>query len=739
LVKQLPEALWVISGRQKLRWEEVEKEWVDALSQHELGALPERSARQFLGSCGITNEPIQDAIAKGSQGVPHYLNLAVDTFLEIKQSGQRVPVEAESASTPEEVFAQFIRHLDQPEIATLQVLSASRFWNYGLFEHLVTEYQTGYPLAAYDDLSRFSFVGEGAAPETRTMHDLMREALQEHQAPELRKRVHLYLHELYAKQLEGLDVKGITDRHKAALNEAFYHGREAKSAEELLSWFEPVAGFFTGAGDYQLVTPLQRELVQMAEVKLGPNHPRLAAPLFDVAASIFLQGGYDEAEPLLRRALAIAEREPELNVNFIFYVLSHLATLLRDRACLDEAEVVSRRMVESLDTPGCNPDNRPNALSKLAVVLIHQRKYVEAEELLRRALRIYEEAPEPETHCLADHLNTLGYLFRMQARHAEAEPFFRRSLAMSEKTMGASHPDVVWPLGNLASTLGHLSRYSEAEPLFRRALKLTEEALGPDHPGTAMTLYKFSVLLLDQGRYAEAAAQAHRALRVFQKKNGPDHPDTFRTADLLTTTLAKRGNFAEAEPMALSAVANRENNSGPNHPETARALETAGVVLGGQGRYAEAEGYLRRALDIRTGVLGADHSDTLDSVTAMGILEERRGRYAEAESLYRDVLEKRERVQGPEHTDVANTASRLAGICSRDGRNAEAAALCRRALAIREKAFGPDHPFVAEVLDGLAKVWEQTGRAAEAQELSARAQRIRAQAEPAPNSPQQQA
>jgi len=269
LVKQLPKVLWVISGRQKLRWEEVEKEWADVLRQHELGPLPEQSAREFLSSCGITDEPIQDAIAKGSQGLPHYLNLAVDTFQEIEQAGQRVPSTSASPSTsqagteesakserrapsfgtetPEELFAQFVRRLDQPEIATLQVLSASRFWNYGLFEHLVTEYQTGYPLAAYDDLSRFSFVGEGAAPETRTMHDLMREALQEHQAPELRKRVHLFLHEFYAKQLEGLDVKGITDRHKAALVEAFYHGRQAKSAEELESWLEEPSNVFSAA------------------------------------------------------------------------------------------------------------------------------------------------------------------------------------------------------------------------------------------------------------------------------------------------------------------------------------------------------------------------------------------------------------------------------------------------------------------------------------------------------------
>jgi hypothetical protein len=80
LVKQLPEALWVICGRQKLRWEEIEPDWSNSLSQHELKALPDQSSRQFLASCGIASEPIQDAIVKGSQGVPHYLDLAVDTL-----------------------------------------------------------------------------------------------------------------------------------------------------------------------------------------------------------------------------------------------------------------------------------------------------------------------------------------------------------------------------------------------------------------------------------------------------------------------------------------------------------------------------------------------------------------------------------------------------------------------------------------------------------------------------------
>ena len=741
LVKHLPEALWVISGRQKLRWEEVEKEWVDVLSQHELGALREHYVREFLNSCGITNDPIQDAIAKGSQGVPHYLNLAVDTFLEIKQSGQRVPAEAESAGTPEELFAQFIRHLDQPEISTLQVLSASRFWNYGLFEHLVTEYQTGYPLTAYDDLSRFSFIGEGAAPETRTMHDLMREALQEHQAPDLRKRVHLFLHEYYTKQLERLDVKGITDNHKAALTEAFYHGRQAKSAEELESWLEEPSNVFSAANQDRLLTPLFREMVQVFETELGPNHPSAAGALCWLACVLKKQEEYAEAEPIYHRALTQAERKHGPEHPLVMDCLLALAELLTTLARYDEAEVLTRRAVGSFDKPGMDAKDRAHALNGLATVLASEGKHAEAEQLFRRALGVYENemwtdhgqdrSPETEVSRFwlpihyAGALNRLARLLYQQRRYSEAEPLFRRALAVEEETRGANHPDVAYKLNNTANVLCRLGRYAESEPLHRRAVRILDETLGPDHQQTALAMASLGATFAALDRYAEAEPLLRRAVAVHEKKMGPDHPGTLKMAMGLTLALTKQGNCAEAEPMVLTAIAAREKNLGPNHPDTAHALHTAGVLYSDQGRFAEAEGYLGRAVDTRTRALGPEHQDTLESLDALALLEERRGRYAEAESLYRDVLEKRERVQGPDHSDIAVTTSQLAGICGRDGRYAEAEALYRRALAIREKVFGSDHTFVAEVLDGLAKVCEQTGRAAEAQELSARAQSIR--------------
>jgi hypothetical protein len=93
----------------------------------------------------------------------------------------------------------------------------------------------------------------------------MREALQENQPPELRRQVHLFMHEYYAKQLEGLNVKDITDLHRTALAEAFYHGRQIKSADELWIWVKDLAAVFDAAGQYRFVIPIYREVVRAHE------------------------------------------------------------------------------------------------------------------------------------------------------------------------------------------------------------------------------------------------------------------------------------------------------------------------------------------------------------------------------------------------------------------------------------------------------------------------------------------
>jgi len=722
LVTELPEVLWVICGRQKLRWEEKEADWSKALSQHQLEPLPEKSARRFLESCDITDEPTQDAIVKGSRGLPHYLDIAVDAMQSAKGKAQKAEFKGEN---PDEVVEEFTRRLDKPEVDTLSVLSATRFWYYGLFENLVTQYRTGYPLSGYDDLARFSFIKDGAAPGTRTMHELMREALQENQPPELRTSVHRFLYEYYAKQLAGVKETYVGEQHRSALIEAFYHARQAMNAEELWNAMKGPTTPFYDTDQYRVLTPIYREMAERLEAEFGPANASFGAALIKLACMVRIQEDFEQVEPMLRRALAIVDKELGPDHEKTLECMNELVKLMNVQGRHDEEEVLGRRMVELFDRPGQEAAYRQLVLSNLGVALTYQNKLAEAEEVLSRALAICESDQGPDKWQHAMVLHNLAGVLEKQARFTEAELLARRTLEMQEDFLGPNHPDLAWGLAGLGRILARLGRYVEAEPLAWRNLKLKEATRGPEHAEAATATQAVAFVLSEQGRLVEAEQMARRALAAQEKKLVPDHPLTRTTADTLAVILTKQGRFDEAEPIVTNAVAVSEQKRGPEHPATATALHTAGVVYNGQGRYAEAESCLRRSLDIRTKALGPESIETLRTLDELALLEERRGRPAEAEKIYRDVMEKRERVQGAEHPDVATTANRLAGICARDGRYAEAEPLYRRALAIREKVFGQDHQFVAETLEGLAKVCEQTGRAAEAQELAARAKAIR--------------
>ena len=72
------------------------------------------------------------------------------------------------------------------------------------------------------------------------------------------------------------------------------------------------------------------------------------------------------------------------------------------------------------------------ALTTLAELLIAEKRYADAEPLLKRALAIREKS-SPDSPELADTLYALADLYKKQGRAAEAEPLLRRSAALSDR------------------------------------------------------------------------------------------------------------------------------------------------------------------------------------------------------------------------------------------------------------------------------------------------------------------
>src|SRR5205085_1890260 len=111
-------------------------------------------------------------------------------------------------------------------------------------------------------------------------------------------------------------------------------------------------------------------------------------------------GKFAEAEPLLRRALAIWERSLGPDHPHVASALNNLALLLQDTNRLGEAE-----------------------------------------PLFRRVAAIFEASLGPDHPHVATALNNLAALLRDTNRPGEAEPLVRRALAIDERSYGPDHPD----------------------------------------------------------------------------------------------------------------------------------------------------------------------------------------------------------------------------------------------------------------------------------------------------------
>ena len=225
-----------------------------------------------------------------------------------------------------------------------------------------------------------------------------------------------------------------------------------------------------------------------------------------------------------RAVLAFAVEDGE-DAEVTAVLSSLLAQYLDARADYANAEPLMRRALavnERRVDPSTPPS--PSALSNLGSLLAETARAGEAEPLLRRALEVDERVHGPDHPGTARSLNNLARLLHDTDRLDEAEALLRRGLAISEKSLDPGHPTIAIELNNLAGILRSTGRGGEAEALLRRALAIDERHHGPDHPNTAMRLGNLALLLTEDGRLEEAEPLLRRALAIDEASHAPDHP-----------------------------------------------------------------------------------------------------------------------------------------------------------------------------------------------------------------------
>ena len=290
-----------------------------------------------------------------------------------------------------------------------------------------------------------------------------------------------------------------------------------------------VARFLWRAGLYAETEPLLRRAIYIDQHSYGPNHPKVAVDLHNLA--VFLQDANRpaEAESSIRRAVEIDEQYYGKSSPAVAADLNCLATLLQAAGRLAEAETLMSRALQIREQEYAS--SHPEVaviLNNLAMLLLDTNRLAEAKALMRRALQIDEQSYGSNHPEVARDLNNLAQLFRAADQVAEAETVMRRVLEIDEHSYGPDHPNVAKDLNNLALLLEADNRVAEAENLMRRALRIAEQSYDLNDPRVAICLINLAALLQATNRLAEAEPLSRRVVSIFltfTRDTRQPHPD----------------------------------------------------------------------------------------------------------------------------------------------------------------------------------------------------------------------
>jgi serine/threonine protein kinase/Flp pilus assembly protein TadD len=453
--------------------------------------------------------------------------------------------------------------------------------------------------------------------------------------------------------------------------------REAAKAHEvsrfLASLFEIADPARTNAADVTARSLLDRG-ARRVETELA-GQPDVQADMMLLLGRICRElGEYDQAQPLLERALAIRSAAPNHDAQSIADAKSELARLWQDKGLPEDAERLHREVVA-----------------------------------LRRNVR-GQEHPS-----LGESLRDLASVLGTRGKFEEAETLQRQALALHEAKYGTEHDEIASDLTGLQSILRSRGQIEPAVAAARRALEMRSKLLGPDHLDTATAMNNLAILLYDKWELAEAERLYRQVLEFDLRRLGELHPNTATVMNNLAFVLRDRGQYEEAERLYRAALDLDHRLFGAEHPYVATVMHNLAAVLAARERYDEAEQLLRGSLDMFRKTLGTHWRIGTVQGGLANVLSAKGDERAEA--LYREALAYLQKLLPPAHPHYEPLLIGLGRHLVQRGKADQAEPLLRRALETRTARHGPGDPRTAEAQVMLGVCLASLGRADDAHQL----------------------
>lgn len=441
----------------------------------------------------------------------------------------------------------------------------------------------------------------------------------------LRNLAGTYLGEKKAREAEPLMQRVIDIRKKelgashpdaiSSQNElgALYadQGRDAE-ATELMSWDKCTEyGTKEGKkGDHARARVYFAKSLEKAE-KFDPKDLRLPMALNNLAKAYLAENKFDEAEPLMKRRIDIYVKELGPSNSYSTSSKNELGVLY----------VEQNRNAEA--SPLLSWDQRTEYGMKAAGAGDYAKARLYFIENLHEAEQFASNDPR-----LPMAIRYLATAYLAEKKFREAEPLMKRMIDIHMKNWGASHPDVIASKDELGLIYAEQGRDTESMRL-----------LSWDK------FIEYGMKAAEAGKYAKARQYLTEAFYKAEKFD-PKDSRLMAVMNYLVKVYSAENKFAEAEPFFKRVLTVYEKN----HLEDlalASLLNNLGGVYLVQEKFTEAEPFFKRGLEIRSKKLGSTHPESVTAQNNLASLYIVQKRFPEAEKILQDSITIIKKNEGP--------------------------------------------------------------------------------------------
>jgi hypothetical protein len=233
LTLQPKHTLFVLTGREKLKWNLEDKEWDSIIDHIPLESFDFKTSTEYLLENGVKEENIRNIIAKESEGIPFYLKLSLETYAILE-----TPSEKDfSLGNNESIFNRFFQYIDKSESSLIKALSLTKNFDKTIFCKIVEHFKIPFSVMDFDYIVDYSFVNKNN-DGTYNIHNLMKKSVETKLDSDLKKDIFNFLYNIYNDQIKDIKtVENVTKNTFKLVENAFYYKNKNMAENSVVKWY----------------------------------------------------------------------------------------------------------------------------------------------------------------------------------------------------------------------------------------------------------------------------------------------------------------------------------------------------------------------------------------------------------------------------------------------------------------------------------------------------------------------